>query len=70
MADPEEIDDALRLAEKLGGWSAYAVHHIGVPDTGDRELDRCLVELYLANEAVHRRANQLALRYDLRILND
>ncbi len=70
MADPEQLDDSIRTAEKLGGWAAYATHMVGMPETGDRELDRLLTELYLVNEAVHRRANQLALRHDLRILND
>jgi hypothetical protein len=60
-----KINTALREAEKQGGWPEYAVYMLGTTDTGDDVLDGLLAQLYDANESVHRRANQLALRYDL-----
>lgn len=60
-----KVDAALRAAEEQGGWANYAVYCLGQADTGDDQLDEYIAALYEANEAVHRRANQLALHYDV-----
>lgn len=55
----------LQEAEKQGSWAQYAVWVMGDCDSGDDELDEYIRSLYEANESVHRKANQLSLRYDL-----
>lgn len=61
----EQINRTLRDAEQQGGWADYAVYVLGDTDTGDEELNKAITELYVANEAVHRIANKLALHYEL-----
>jgi len=63
-----KINTTLREAETVGSWAEYAVSVLGVANTGDEMLDEYLAELYEANEAVHRRANQLAQHHDLNSL--
>lgn len=64
-----KLNATLREAEQQGGWSSYAVWCLGEADSGDRELDIAITELYTANENVHRLANKLALRYNLDMFN-
>ena len=65
IADKWKLDTVLRDAESNGGWAMYAVHVLGDADSGDDELDKAIASLYHANEDVHKRANKLALRYNL-----
>lgn len=65
MEVASKLDLTLRQAEEQGGWAAYAVYTLGMPDTGSELLDGAIGRLYEANEEVHRLANKLALRYDL-----
>lgn len=61
----DKFKTALELANELGSWPAYASYHIGLADTGDESLDNLLADLYLYNEKVHLRANQLSMKHDL-----
>lgn len=63
------FERTLKEAEEQGSWAAYAVYTMGAADTGDEELDYLLADLYATNESVHRKANQLSLRYDLPLFN-
>lgn len=64
-----KLDKTFREAEEHGTWAAYAVWCLGDADTGDDALDQYLTDLYRANEQVHKRANQLALRYEIEFFN-
>lgn len=65
-----KFEQTIKEAEALGGWVDYAVHYLGICDTGDEELDQLLEDLYVANESVHRVANKLSLRYDVGLFGD
>lgn len=65
MEVASKIDATLRSAEEQGSWAQYAVYILGMPDSGDDDLDEAISRLYIANEDVHRIANKLALRYEL-----
>lgn len=65
MTEAESVDKVLRDAEKTGSWAEYAVYMLGDCGSGEDELDNAVANLYEANEAMHRVANKLALRYDL-----
>ena len=65
MSVLDHLDNVLRAAEEQGSWAEYAVYTLGEVHSGDEELDAAIAELYRANEAVHRIANKLSLRYEL-----
>lgn len=65
MDQASKLDALFRDAEGHGTWADYAVYTLGDVDSGDEDLDNAISELYIANEAVHRIANKLALRYDV-----
>lgn len=66
----EKLNQSLRDAEACGTLAEFAVFVLGDSDTGSEELDEALTALYAANEAAHRVANKLALRYDLELFNE
>lgn len=63
--DLVKVNQAMREAEKLGGWAQYTAHHLGMAETGDKELDTALTNLYNWESEAYRRGNIIAHKYDL-----
>ena len=69
LSPRHKFAEALILAQDIGSWTAYASYMDGEPDTGDSELDKAIRSLNVASEAVHLRANQLSMLYELPFFN-